>query len=147
MLINVKCKMNLLCNACKYVKLLGSKILKLVGLSGKRRGDQVLTNVMRLLESGGTSKDRRWEYGKQIAHFCRILGRFFGTKWKTAGKEGYCSLRGNDSRQVLLSKRQNMTPLPFLQKKKRKKKKKKKKNSLFSQMTQCRYLCGFSAFS
>lgn len=122
-------------------KFLRSKVLKLVGLS-ERSGDQVLTNVMRLLESGGTSKDRRWEYGKQIAHFCRILGRFFGTKWKTAGKEGYCSLRGNDSRQVLLSKRQNMTPLPFLQKKK-----KKKKNSLFSQMTQCRYLCGFSTFS
>lgn len=100
-------------------KFLRSKVLKLVGLS-ERSGDQVLTNVMRLLESGGTSKDRRWEYGKQIAHFCRILGRFFGTKWKTAGKEGYCSLRGNDSRQVLLSKRQNMTPLPFLQKKKRK---------------------------
>lgn len=122
-------------------KFLRSKVLKLVGLS-ERNGDQVLTNVMRLLESGGTSKDRRWEYGKQIAHFCRILGRFFGTKWKTAGKEGYCSLRGNDSRQVLLSKRQNMTPLPFLQKKK----KEKEEFSLFSNDTMSVPLWFFHVF-
>lgn len=65
-----------------------SEILKLVEVS-ERRGDRVLTNVMRLLESGGTSKGRRWEYDKQIAHFCRILGhKFLWHKVKNRRKRG-----------------------------------------------------------